>query len=371
MNLYKGDKTTLYCEFKKDDKIVNVKEPKVRVLHEYNDKVYEDLPWQKMKKMDNGYCYVFDTNVCKNYGKYVVVFSGKYKCETLNVLDDFHIIAKNIDDNNTIYVYGYINDINSNRILKSVQIQIVSLDSGDIIYQTSTDEDGKWESNIFPGDYEFKFSMDNYESRSVRAQVGDENKEIQFNNVSLEHIADVSLGNGLYKIEDEFITKNDMGIENVSVLIYNVDDTENVLVSTKTNNKGKWKAFLDSGTYIVKIELPSGTKKTFQMIVYNDGTKAISEIQTKDTSIDKNSKKVLHGKGTENVTDFILDAHGNGIEGAVIKAYKYKPCKDDYEYECEDVTNKDGQFVLNLNKGKYKFVIEHPSFTTNEQIVEI
>jgi len=371
MNLYKGDKTTLYCEFKKDDKIVSVKEPKVRVLHEYNDKVYEDLPWQKMKKMDNGYCYVFDTNVCKNYGKYVVVFSGKYKCETLNVLDDFHIIAKNIDDNNTIYVYGYINDINSNRILKSVQVQIISLDSGDIIYQTSTDEDGKWESNIFPGDYEFKFSMDNYESRSVRAQVGDENKEIQFNNVSLEHTADASLGNGLYKIEDEFTTKNDMGIENVSILIYNVDDTENVLVSTKTNSKGKWKAFLDSGTYIVKIALPSGTKKTFQMIVYNDGTKVISEMQTKDTSIDKNSKKVLHGKGTENVTDFILDAHGNGIECAVIKAYKYKPCKDTYEYVCEDVTNQDGQFILNLDKGKYKFVIEHQNFTTNEQIVEI
>ena len=369
MDLYKGDTKTLYYEFKKDDNIVNVKNPKVRILHEYKDKVYEDLPWQTMEQFDNGYIYNFDTNVCENYGKYVIVYQGEYNGEKLNSLDSFNIVPKNIDDNNTVYLYGYVNDINSNRIIKDVKVQIIDLENNNIVYQTTTDEDGKWEAKIFPSDYEFKFALDGYEARSIRAQIGDSKEEIQFNNIGIEKLSDVSLGNGLFKIEDEFTAKNKMGVSGINIVIYDTNDLEHPLIETKTNQKGKWKAFLDNGSYIMQIQLPSGVKKKFQMNVYNDGSKSIEEIKINNTQITET--KVDNGHGTEKLTDFILDAHGNGIKNAIVKAYKYNIEKDMYELECQDTTTLEGQFELNLNHGKYKLVVDCDGFVQNNQIIDV
>lgn len=369
LDFYKGDISTLYCEFKKDDKVVQVKNPKVRVLHEYNDNVYEDLPWKPMESFDDGYAYNFDTNVCENYGKYVIVFSGEYNEEQLNILDSFNIIARNTEDNNTIYLYGFVNDINSNRIIKDVKVKIVDLENNNIVYQTTTDEDGKWESKIFPSDYEFIFSLDGYEERTVRAQIGDENEEIQFNNIGLEKKSDASLGTGIFKIEDEFTSKNHMGISNISIFIFTMNDLKNPFIQTSTDDKGKWKVFLDNGNYIMKISLPSGVEKKFQLNVYNDGSKTIEEIKTKSTQI---VNKVLdNGHGTEELTDYILDAHGNGIQNALVQAYKYNPTLDDYELECQDNTTLEGQFNLNLNKGKYKLVITCDGFQKNTQVIDV
>ena len=37
-----------------------------------------------------------------------------------------------------------------------------------------------FEKQIFPSDYEFKFALDGYVARSIRAQIGDSKEEIQF-----------------------------------------------------------------------------------------------------------------------------------------------------------------------------------------------
>ena len=369
MDLYKGDTKTLYYEFQKDNQVVSVKNPKVRVLHEHDDKVYEDLPWQDMKPFDNGYAYNFDTNVCENYGKYVIVYQGEYNGEKLNSIDYFNIVPKNIEDNDTVYLYGYVNDINSNCIIKDVKVQIIDLENNNIVYQTFTDEDGKWDAKIFPSEYEFKFNLDGYESRSIRVQIGDSKEEIQFNNIGLEKQSDISLGTGMFKIEDDFTAKNKMGISNITILIYDTNDLEHPLIETKTDSKGKWKAFLDNGSYIMQIQLPSGTKKKFQMNVYNDGSKSIEEIKIKNTQIEET--KVDNGHGTEKLTDFILDAHGDGIENAIVKAYKYNIETDEYELECEDETTLEGQFELNLNHGKYKLVVNCDGFIQNSQIIDV
>ena len=369
MNLYKGDTKSLYCEFKKDGQTVKVNNAKVRVLHEYNDKVYEDLPWQDMTAFDGGYVYNFDTNVCSNDGKYVIVYKGDYDGETLNVIDEFNIVPQNLEDNNSIYVYGFVNDINSNRIIKNAKIQVISLENNNTVYQTSTDEDGKWEAYIYAGDYEFRFGCKGYEARSVRAQVGDENKEVQFNNIGLEKEADKSLGTGMFKIEDKFTAKNDMGIPNITMEIFTANNLETPIVTTVTDKKGKWKAFLDDGGYIVKITLPSGLTKKFQMNIYNDGSMVMEEIKIKETKV--NEPKVDNGNGSEQLVDFVLDAHGNGIPDVSVKAYRYNQETDSYELECKDYTTQEGQFELHLNRGKYKLIVEGNGFLKNEQIINV
>lgn len=370
MDLYKGDTKTLYCEFKNDKgNVVKVSNAKVRVLHEYNDRVYEDLPWQKMTEFDEGYVYNFDTNVCENDGKYVVVYQGEYEGSPLNILDEFNIVPQNLEDNNAIYVYGFVNDINSNRIIKDIKVQIISLENNSTVYQTTTDEDGKWESHIYAGDYEFRFGKDGYESRSVRAQVGDEHKEIQFNNIGLEKETDKSLGSGMFKIEDEFTAKNNMGISNINIEIFASQDLKTPIVTTKTDSKGKWKAFLDDGGYVMKITLPSGLTKKFQMNIYNDGSKSLEEIKIKESKAVK--QKIDSGHGSELLTDFVLDAHGDGISDVSVEAYRYNQDEDCYELECKDYTTQEGQFELHLNRGKYKLIVEGEGFVRNEQIITI
>ena len=365
MEIYKGDIQSLYCEFVNDKNVVKVKNPKVRILHEENDNVYEDLPWQNMLPFDEGYVYAFDTNICKICGKYVVVFEGEYKDKKLNVIDEFTIIQKNIETENNILLYGFIFDIDTDKQLKNAVITIKNLDNNDIVYKVYSDVDGRWDVKIAPGDYEFEFNLYGYEVKTVRAQIGDAHKELQFNNVSLEGKSGL-VGEGTYYIEDTFVAKNNLGIENIDVYIYDVSDVANPIIKTKTNQKGRWKVLLNIGAYIVKIILPSGLEKKFQLQVYSGGEKKIEEMSVKSFK-----NKTMNGIGTQKVTDLILDAHGNGIANANIQALRYNKEKDIYEFECEDYTSETGEFNLNLNEGKYKLVISHAKFVTNEQIITI
>lgn len=369
MNLYQGDKKILYCEFKVDGESVKVENPQVRILHEFEDKVYEDLPWQNMTAMDEGYIYNFDTNVCETDGKYVIVYRSTYNGKTLNEIEEFNIIPHNLESNNTIYIYGFVNDINNNRLIKNAKVKVVDCENGKTIYQTTTDEDGKWEVYIAPSDYEFKFELEGYGSRSVRVQIGDENKEIQFNNIALEKQADKALGEGLYKIEDEFTSKNHMGIANIGIEIFSSEDVDKCLITTSTDKKGKWKAFLDDGSYLLKITLPSGVKKKFQMTVYNDGAKSIDEIVSKESTVIQ--KQVGNGNGECPLTDYVLDAHGNGIDNALVRAFIYNIDTDSYELECQSYTTPEGQFNLNLNHGKYKLIVQGDGFQKVEQIINV
>jgi len=370
MEIYKGDIKSLYCEFKEKKEFLKVKKPRVRVLHEEDGKVYEILSWKDLTPLGNGYIYSFDTNICKSYGKYVSVFEGIYKKQKLNVVEEFDIVVKNVDDTNAIYIYGYINDIDTERPLQTTQVSIKNLDNNEIVFQTLSDVDGKWEAKILPGDYEFIFNCSKYIEKSIRAQVGDENKEIQFNNVSLEQKRNAEMFSyGIFCISDSFVTKNNLPIQNVEVKIYDAADIKKLLCICTTNAKGKWVARLSSGSYFLDVTMPSGVKKKFQMNIDENGDKKISEIKQQDTYVQ--NEKLTNGSGSEKVTDFILDAHGNGIYNVRVQAYIYNSSTDNYTIVCEDYTTRTGEFTLNLDKGKYKFVISCDRYKTNEQIIII
>ena len=361
MQYKKGDTATLYCEFICNDNPVLVENPQVRILHEQDDNVYEDLSWQPMTEFGTGYIYSFDTNICTKYGDYVVVFNGIYEGQTLNNIETITLVAENRLDTDTIDIYGYVNDIGNSRLVRNAKVEIIDTIINTPIYTSVTDDDGKWCAKITPGEYEFIFTKEGYESRTVRAQVGDENKEIQFSNISLENIRDTILGNGLYRIEDTFVRKNKQPIANVDIKIYTSNDTVTPYVTTTTDVKGKWHVFLDDGSYIMQITLPSGTEKKFRLIVRNDGSKDMEEIQSTSSAV---TSRINNGTGDKEVNDYVLDAHGRPIEGAIIKAYTQQ--NDEYVCVASDTTSIDGNFILHLDQGTYKLTVECDTFETKE-----
>ena len=368
MNFYKGDIASLYCEFKVDNASVVVENPQIRILHEKDDNIYEDLEWQDMIPYENGYRYAFDTNICSD-GTYVAVYKGIYNGQTLNVVDEFNVITQNIEEQGQITIYGYVNDLNTEMLIPWVSIKITDMINGATVYTGRCDADGKWKAQISPGDYTFSFSKKHYLERTIRAQVGDEHSEVQFNNVALENESDATLGNGLYKIEDQFTKKNNQGIEGIAISIYSITDTENAIITTTTNKRGRWKAFLDDGNYIMKIVLPSGTKKSFKLNVYNNGKKTMEEFTTQQTVIGQ--EQVGNGTGENLISDYVIDAHGKGLPNIIIRANKYNPDTDDYALECETTTEADGHFELHLHNGKYKLIVSGAGFKTTESKVTI
>lgn len=368
-NYHKGDKAVLYCEFKYNNIIIIPSEPKVRVLHEYGDNIYEDLKWTDMKKFNNGYIYNYDTSNCDNYGKYTIIYECEYNNSKINILDSFNMIVKNIEDINTVTLYGYVNDLNTKNHIEYVTIKIKNSEDDEITYQTSTDCDGKWYAYLYPGDYEFIFENEEYLERSVKVQIGDEHNEIQFNSISLEKITDKVLGNGMFKIQDTFTNKSNFGIENISIKIFNISDLENIIVETITDNKGNWKVFLNSGEYMLQADTPSGDPRLFRMNVFNNGDKTIGEVKTNDSAMILEKKN--NGNGPKLINDYVLNAHGEGIKNITVSAYKYNVNDDNYEYVAEDITNETGNFELNLNIGKYKLICSGDNYISKQQILTI
>jgi hypothetical protein len=313
--------------------------------------------------------FAFDSSSCDVFGKYTVVYECLYNKQKIHVLDSFNIIVKNHDNINAIEVYGYVNDLDDQKLIEDCTIQIVDLNDNSIIYQTSSDYVGKWYSYIYPGNYNFIFTKDNYIAKNVRVQIGDENKEIQFNNISIEKSTNAISGNGLYKIEDVFTSKNDTGIEGINVIVYDALNVDNQLISTTTDKHGKWKLFLDDGSYILKIVLPSGIEKMFQMIVYNDGSKTINEMVQNSSEVILDN--VDNGSGSNIISDYILDAHGTGIKNVLVEAYLYNSSDDSYSLIAKCITDDTGLFTLNLDSGKYKFKCSASGFNDKEQIINI
>lgn len=353
MKHFKGDQIPLYIEFKSEDNVVLVDGPRVRVLHEKDGKVYEDMPWKEMSPMDDGYIYQFDSNICESTGDYVVVYEGTYNNEKINNIVTITLTNKNEIANDAIKIYGIVDDMTSNKLLEHVNIKIVNLIDNNIVYTTQTDYSGGWEAYAYPGEFEFVFSLDNYETKNVRVQIGDENSEVQFNTISLEHKNDKKLGVGFFQIEDTFTDKTGLGLENVKIDFYKLDEPDNLLLSVKTGEKGKWKAFLDEGAYIVKIELPSGTQKKFKMNISNNGEKTIEEFSSSSSTVLSGINTTV---GNKSISDVVQDAHGNGIANAHLVVYK------DNQMIGETYTGIDGTFTLNLDEGIYTMTVEKENF---------
>ena len=352
----KGEQIPLYIEFKQDNAIIFPETVRVRVLHEKDDNVYEDMSWKNMTPFGDGFIYHFDSNICDTLGEHAAVYEGIYNGEKLHNIQTFDISVpneSNLDSINNIKIYGIISELSSHKTLKDVNVKITNLIDGNVSAITTSDYSGRWETFIFPGEFEFEFSLDGFITKKMQVQIGDENNEVQFNNVSLENKNDISLGNGIFQINDEFTDKTGKGIEGIEINIYSLNDMNKLLVSVKTDFYGKWKAFLDEGGYILKIKLPSGVEKLFRMNINHKGEKSIAELKQSDSVAIENKNTTI---GNKSITDYVKDAHGNGLSNVSIKVYKND------QLVGETFTGIDGEFTLNLDEGVYKVICEKNNF---------
>ena len=365
-----GDAIVLSCMFSKDGKTISPDKAYARILHESEGNIYEDISWTEMQKHNDGFIYTFDSSELDFIGTYTVVYKTEYEGETLNIMDNFNLALYNVSSNEQCLVYGFVTDSdNQKHKMDSTSVYISDMLSGNMIYQTETDADGRWEAELSPGSYMFKFVSEGFGSKEVKAQISDLVPEMQFNTVNMKkhNLSET----GSIKIEDEFTDNTGLGIQGITVNIFGAEDVKNVICSAKTDIKGKWNVYLDPGNYVAEIILPSGLKKMFRLTVYMDRTKKMTEIRSAETVTDVSASFRGQTNGTEHITEYVLDAHGNGIENASVKAYEYNSESNDYVYVGETVTDISGQFELNLNKGKNKLIIACSNFKEKEIILNI
>lgn len=355
----KGDIVFLYVKFidNNGNFIEDVENARVRILHEKNEQIYEDLQWTQMEQLSNTeYYYNYMIPYDADCGLYDVVYCGDINDKMASMVESFHIINKSETYTDSIKLYGYITDSINNLPLSSVSVEIISNDNI-YITQSYTKENGYWESFIYPGEYCCTFKKDGFSTIQTNIQVGDENNEIQFNNISLESVESKLCGNGAYKITDSYVLKNGIPLDGLVVEAFSILNPKEVIAKSITNNKGVWTVFLDPGFYFVKVigkSMNQDFDKTFRLKVDDDGKYNIDDMNDNKATIMDNY--ISQGSGEHSYTDVITDKYGNPIADVQVSAYKSK------KLIAQTYTNSKGIYELFLDSGNYMIDVYHPSF---------
>lgn len=368
-NIYfRGDNIFLYAQFldEKGNPCV-VENPQVRILHDKNGTIYEDLQWTKMNSMsENEFFYNFEIPFVSDLGQYQVIYMGTYNGNVVHTVETFYLITQSEKYENTIKIYGYVNDIRVNIPLSDVMIKIINSETQEIVFQSLTNDDGFWEAFIYPGEYVFMFNKVGFILNEINVQIGDEYTELQFNNVSLESEKYKTKGNGLYLVTDKYTTKQGVPLTNLNIKISNVYNPSEIISEDYTNNEGEWQAFLDPGNYMLKvtgIALSKSFNKVFRIKVEENGSYAFEDlaknvIKNKSTNL----AKIDTGNGSIVLTDCVKDKNGNAIVDVQVNAFKAGSQLTEDNIIAQDYTDIQGNWKLNLNPGNYVIEYYHPQF---------
>lgn len=368
---YKGDIVFLYVKFSDiNNKLIKADDVSVRILHDNLGSVYEDLPWTEMTKI-NDYEFSFNYKLpydC-DFGQYQIIYSGfDNDCE-ISCTDTFYVINESEKYENTIKLYGYISDIRTNSNLSDVTIKIINNNTGEFITQSISNEIGYWESYVYPDEYDFIFCKNGYEDMQIRAQIGDEHNEMQFNPIGLDKISNQQKGNGIYQIKDSYSNKYGLPLSNLNVKIYDIFDLESIVAETITDNNGEWDCFLNPGTYLMKVNGNAFSKefdKSFSIKIDDVGNNVIKLLNKNIVSYQNN--KINRGNGSIKFSDCILDKNGNAIIDVKISAFRLGQNNDESNIIAQDYSDVSGKWELNLDPGNYTIEFYHPNFklTTND-----
>jgi len=363
---YRGDSIFLYVQFTdQQGNISSVNNPRVRILHDKNGTIYEDLPWKGMQQMSaNEYFYNFKIPHNTDIGQYQVLYMGEINGQEAYVVEVFHVIARSDKYPNAIKIYGYINDIRTTVALIDSKINIYDTLTGQISYQSLSNLDGYWEAYLYPGEYRFSFVREGYNTLDIVAQIGDEHTEIQFNNIGLENESASNKGNGMYPVGDRYVNKRSIPLSNLAISIVNTNNPTVPVASDTTDKDGNWQCFLDPGTYLMKVNgkaQGSNFNKTFRIKVENDG-KFIFEDLSKNIAAAVPQTNVTSGSGSASLKDVILDKNNNPIVDVQVNAFKKGVALDDKNIIAQTYTNVLGEWELNLEPGEYIIEFYHPKF---------
>lgn len=356
---YKGETIFLYVKFYNKDNTIakEIIDPKVRILHEKDGNIYEDLPWSKLTNLiENEYYFNYTIPFEMDCGQYDVIYYGNINGEVASVIESFHVINKSNIYTDAIKLFGYVNNDINQAPLANVNIEIVSNDNS-YLTQTYTKENGYWESFIYPGEYICAFKKEGFKDISTNIQLGNDNLEIQFNNISMESINVRTCGNGICKVSESLILKNGIPLDGLKVEAFNIFNPNILCASNVTNNKGLWELFLDPGFYLLKItglSMNQDFNKSFRLRINDDCKYTIEDIENNVATVQQNA--LSNGNGSRVYRDVILDKYNNPIIDVQITAYK----NGNAIAQC--YTDSAGKYELFLDAGEYMIDVYHPSF---------
>lgn len=356
---YKGEIIFLYVKFfNKDNTLAKtVANPKVRILHEHDGNIYEDLSWSELNALsDNEYYFNYEIPYDNDCGQYDVIYYGEIDGEIATVIESFHIINKSEVYNDAIKLYGYIDDDLNKIPLANVGVEVISSDSV-YITQSYTKENGYWETYIYPGEYMCTFRKDGFKDFTTNIQLGNDNNEIQFNNISLESNKKRTSGNGICEVSDSYVLKNGIPLDGLKIKAYNILSPSILCASSVTDNHGKWSLHLDPGFYFLKTtgnSMNQDFDKTFRLRINDDCKYEIEDMDNNKAVVQKNHLST--GSGSKVYKDVITDGNDNPIVDVQVTAYKSNnPIAQCY-------TDSAGKYELHLDPGTYVIDIYHPSF---------
>lgn len=369
---YRGDSIFLYVQFKDEaGKSIKVDNPMVRILHEKNGEIVDDLEWFDLVQLsENEYFANYTLEHNADYSTYEVIYTAEYGDKVARVIDEFHVIPRSDSYDDVIKLYGYINHQRLSNPLSNSTVTISFSDDSEIVSRTFTKEDGYWESYLYPGEYKFKFSKFGFITQEIVAQIGLEQNEIQFNNIALEAENATNNGNGVHLVTDKFIAREGTPLNGLNIKVFNVFDPTVLIAEDNTDDDGEYKVFLDPGTYLMKISglsLGENFDQVFRVKVEESG-KSVFENLTSNVAVPTDIQEIGRGSGAKTISDSVLDVQGNPIIDVQINVFlKSKP----QDILAQDYTNPSGKWEVFLDPGTYIFEFYHPDFNfiTEERVI--
>lgn len=369
---YRGDSVFLYVQFKDESgKPINVVNPQVRILHEKNGEIIDDLEWFELVQLSqNEYFANYTLDHTADYATYEVIYTAEYGDKVARVVEDFHVIPHSDSYDDVIKIYGYINHQRLSNPLSNVTVTISLTDDSEIVSRTFTKDNGYWESFLYPGEYKFEFSKFGFITQEIVAQIGLEHNEIQFNNIALEAENAINNGNGVYLVTDKFITREGIPLNGLNIKAYDVFNPTVLLAEDNTDDDGEYRIFLDPGTYLMKINglsLGENFEQVFRVKVEENG-KSIFENLTSNVAVPTEIQEIGQGTGSKTISDNVLDINGNPIIDVQVSVFLKNNLND---MLAQDYTDPSGKWEVFLDPGSYVFEFYHPDFNfiTEERVI--
>jgi 5-hydroxyisourate hydrolase-like protein (transthyretin family) len=360
---YRGDTLFLYAKFKDEqNKPISVVNPMVRIISEKDGEVVPLLDWQELFPLGtNEYFLNFTIPDEADYSSYEIIYVGEYDNKVARVVEDFHVIPRSTNQQQAVKLYGLVHQSRLGYPLIGVSVKISSSDNSQIISETSTKEDGKWEAYLYPGEYKFDFVKFGFSTETVVAQIGLEHNEIQFNNITLEPENMLNNGNGIYSVSDKYVTKEGIPLNGLQIKAFSVFDPSSPIAEDFTNDDGEYQIFLDPGMYLLKVfgnSLLEDFEQTFRLKISEDGETSFENL-SENVGVPVEESNVDRGTGSVIVTDEVRDATGNPIVDVQVSVYLKSNLNT---MIAQDYTGPGGKWEVYLNPGDYVFEFYHPEF---------
>lgn len=373
----------------------------VRILHDDDGEIFEDLEWTPMQRMNNNeffynFCIPYDFDSRQYNVVYRSIYSVKYfnnktkqrltdeelknigftkrnKQKIMYARESFHVVAKRDEYEFAIKIFGIVNYQYSTLPAEDVRISIYETDLNTNkeykVYQALTDRDGSWEAYVYPGQYRICFHRLGYIDENVYTEINNESSQQPFETISLGNGSSTQ-GTGIFKVFDNYHTKTGQPIYGLTVQAFSISDPNTVVATDVTNDKGFWELHLNDGIYLLKVTgLFNGIdfSRKFRLKVLSDGRwffEGLNNILTDD-----NINDIGRGSGTFKIKDILKDRFGNPISEVQINIFSSNTTDlSDESIIAQDYSNGSGEYIVYLNPGTYIFEYYHPNYTTYTEI---